>query len=67
MAKSTKRKPKSFDVAGYAGVSRSGVSQAFTPISRLASETRSKVTKLAEELGYRVSHLALGLQKNTQI
>lgn len=63
MAKATKRKPTSFDVARQAGVSRSAVSRAFTPGANIAPETRRKVTRAASELGYRVNSLARGLQQ----
>ena len=57
------RKPTSFDVAKLAGVSRSAVSRAFTPGANISPEMRAKVTKAADELGYRVNSLARGLQQ----
>ena len=63
MNKSAQRKPTSFDVARLAGVSRSAVSRAFTPGANISPEMREKVTKAADELGYRVNSLARGLQQ----
>jgi len=63
MARPGHRKPTSFDVARLAGVSRSAVSRAFTPGGRIATETKDRVTKAADELGYRVNSLARGLQQ----
>lgn len=51
-------------VAERAGVSRSAVSRAFTPGASIASETREKVMRAAEELGYQVNDLARGLLAN---
>ncbi len=48
-------------VAERAGVSRSAVSRAFTDGASVSEETRIKVLKAAEELGYHVNHLARGL------
>ncbi|MGO4852066.1 LacI family DNA-binding transcriptional regulator [Phaeovulum sp. W22_SRMD_FR3] len=48
-------------VAERAGVSRSAVSRAFTDGASVSDETRLKVMKAAEELGYHVNHLARGL------
>ncbi|CAH1651208.1 MAG: LacI family DNA-binding transcriptional regulator [Chelatococcus sp.] len=48
-------------VAELAGVSRSAVSRAFTPGASIAAETREKVMRAAEELGYQVNDLARGL------
>lgn len=64
MARDVPRKPTSFDVARLAGVSRSAVSRAFTPGARIAPETKEKVARAAEELGYRVNSLARGLQQD---
>lgn len=49
------------DVAEAAGVSRAAVSRAFTPGASIAPQTRAKVMKAAESLGYQVNHLARGL------
>lgn len=51
-------------VADLAGVSRSAVSRAFTPGASIALETRLKVLRAAEELGYAVNDLARGLLAN---
>lgn len=51
-------------VAERAGVSRSAVSRAFTPGASIAAETRAKVMRAAEELGYQVNDLARGLLAN---
>jgi DNA-binding LacI/PurR family transcriptional regulator len=48
-------------VAERAGVSRSAVSRTFTDGASVSEETRLKVLKAAEELGYHVNHLARGL------
>ncbi|MBS7699715.1 MULTISPECIES: LacI family DNA-binding transcriptional regulator [unclassified Chelatococcus] len=48
-------------VAELAGVSRSAVSRAFTPGASIATETREKVMRAAEELGYQVNDLARSL------
>ncbi|MEX6507122.1 LacI family DNA-binding transcriptional regulator [Jiella sp. M17.18] len=48
-------------VADRAGVSRSAVSRAFTPGASIGRETRERVIKAAEELGYQVNDLARGL------
>lgn len=55
------RKATSFDVARRAGVHRSSVSRAFTPGASVSQDTRAKVLQAAEELGYRVNHLAKSL------
>ena len=41
------------DVAALAGVSQSAVSRCFTPGASIAEETRSRVLRVAAELGYR--------------
>lgn len=48
-------------VAEAAGVSRSAVSRTFTEGASVSPETRRKVLKAAEALGYHVNHLARGL------
>lgn len=52
-------------VAERAGVSRSAVSRAFTYGASVAPDTRKKVMKAAEELGYQVNDLARGLLTNS--
>lgn len=49
------------DVAEAAGVSRAAVSRAFTPGASIAPQTRAKVMKAADALGYQVNSLARGL------
>jgi DNA-binding LacI/PurR family transcriptional regulator len=51
------------DVARRAGVSRSAVSRTFTPGASVSSETRDRVMRAADELGYRVNHLARSLAR----
>ncbi|WP_421916034.1 LacI family DNA-binding transcriptional regulator [Mesorhizobium sp.] len=51
-------------VARQAGVSRSAVSRAFTPGASVATETREKIMRAAEALGYQVNDLARGLLAN---
>jgi DNA-binding LacI/PurR family transcriptional regulator len=48
-------------VADLAGVSRSAVSRTFTAGASVSEETRGKVLKAAEALGYHVNHLARSL------
>ena len=52
---------RSLDVAQLAGVSRSAVSRAFTPGAYVSPETRTKVLRAAEALGYHPNALARGL------
>lgn len=59
-----KKKPTSFDVAKLAGVHRSAVSRAFSDNGSISQETKLKVIKAADQLGYRVNYLARGLQNN---
>jgi DNA-binding LacI/PurR family transcriptional regulator len=55
-------------VAELAGVSRSAVSRTFTPGASVSEETRQRVIKASEKLGYHVNHLARGLlRKSTGI
>lgn len=49
------------EVAELAGVSRSAVSRTFTPGASVSDETRQRVLRAAEQLGYHVNHLARGL------
>ncbi|GHA21447.1 LacI family transcriptional regulator [Devosia pacifica] len=58
---SWKRAVTSHDVARRAGVSRAAVSRTFTPNASVSEQTRQKVMKAAEELGYRVNFLARSL------
>lgn len=51
------------DVAKHAGVSRSAVSRAFTPHASISQETRSRILKAADELGYEVNILGRSLNK----
>ncbi|MFO1150463.1 MAG: LacI family DNA-binding transcriptional regulator [Alsobacter sp.] len=51
------------DVARRAGVSRSAVSRTFTPGASVSSHTRDRVMRAADELGYRVNHLARSLAR----
>lgn len=60
---SSKKQVNSFDVARLAGVSRSAVSRTFTDGASVSDETREKVIKAAQELGYRVNVLARSLHK----
>lgn len=48
-------------VAERAGVSRSAVSRTFTEGASVSPQTREKVLRAAEALGYHVNHLARGL------
>lgn len=56
-----KLRVRSIDVAQLAGVSRSAVSRAFTPGAYVSAETREKVLRAAEALGYQPNALARGL------
>ncbi|MDE1179285.1 LacI family DNA-binding transcriptional regulator [Paraburkholderia sp.] len=47
-----------FEVARRAGVSRSAVSRAFTPGASIAPETRERVMKAANAMGYQVNMIA---------
>lgn len=49
------------DVARRAGVSRSAVSRAFTPGASVSTETRERIQRAADHLGYRVNRLAQSL------
>jgi DNA-binding LacI/PurR family transcriptional regulator len=56
------------DVARLAGVSRSAVSRTFTEGASVAPDTRAKVLKAAEELGYQVNMLARSMiQRQTNL
>jgi DNA-binding LacI/PurR family transcriptional regulator len=56
------------DVARLAGVSRSAVSRTFTEGASVAPDTRAKVLKAAEALGYQVNMLARGMiQKQSNL
>ena len=52
------------DVAELAGVSRAAVSRCFTPGASVSAETRAKIIKAADQLGYQVNRLASGLIRN---
>ncbi|NHF73469.1 LacI family DNA-binding transcriptional regulator [Paracoccus xiamenensis] len=52
------------DVAELAGVSRAAVSRCFTPGASISPETRARILKAAETLGYQVNRLASGLIRN---
>lgn len=52
------------DVAELAGVSRAAVSRCFTPGASVSPETRAKILKAADKLGYQVNRLASGLIRN---
>ncbi|SOC03058.1 LacI family DNA-binding transcriptional regulator [Rhodobacter maris] len=56
------RRVTAAEVAQGAGVSRSAVSRAFTPGSYLDADKRTRILKVAEQLGYRPNRLAAGLQ-----
>src|SRR5690606_4809333 len=51
------------EVAARAGVSRSAVSRTFTPGASVSEQTRLRVLRAAEELGYHVNHLSRGLTR----
>ncbi len=52
------------DVAELAGVSRAAVSRCFTPGASVSAETRARIIKAADQLGYQVNRLASGLIRN---
>ncbi|MFD1796157.1 LacI family DNA-binding transcriptional regulator [Paracoccus aurantiacus] len=52
------------DVAELAGVSRAAVSRCFTPGASISPETRARILKAADTLGYQVNRLASGLIRN---
>lgn len=58
------KKVTSKDVARTLGVSQSTVSRAFSRNSRIAEETRRKILKSADALGYTPNELARGLLKS---
>lgn len=63
--KSSKKRVSSKDVAKLAGVSQSTVSRVFSDKAKLISlETRNRVIKASDELGYRPSIIASSLSKN---
>jgi DNA-binding LacI/PurR family transcriptional regulator len=61
MTEKKQKKPTSFDVARLANVHRSAVSRALSGKGRVSEETRERVIKAAQELGYRVNYLARSL------
>ncbi len=52
------------DVAELAGVSRAAVSRCFTPGASISPETRARILRAADTLGYQVNRLASGLIRN---
>ena len=52
------------DLAKHAGVDQSTISLALRNSSRISAETRDKIHKLAEELGYRPNPLVSALMRN---
>jgi len=58
------RKATASDVAKLAGVSKWTVSRAFTPAASISDNSREKVLKAAQDLGYKPNLLARGLSKN---
>ena len=61
MSKERNHRVRSVDVAKLAGVSRSAVSRTFTPNAYVSPETREKVLKASEALGYHPNVLARSL------
>ncbi|QEM80978.1 LacI family DNA-binding transcriptional regulator [Halomonas binhaiensis] len=61
--KNTSRKVTANDVAEKAGVSKWTVSRAYTPGAYISPDSRKRVMKAAEELGYRPNLLARSLTK----
>lgn len=57
----TGRRPTSYDVAELAGVSQSAVSRVFQAGASASQEMRDRVTKAANQLGYRPNAIARGL------
>lgn len=62
-SESKTRKVTASDVAQRAGVSKWTVSRAFTPGAYISPDSRKRVMKAAEELGYRPNLLARSLTK----
>jgi len=62
-SKDSSRKVTASDVAEKAGVSKWTVSRAFTPGAYISPDSRKRVMKAAEELGYRPNLLARSLTK----
>jgi len=54
------------DIAAAAGVSRQTVTRAMNGMPRISEETRGRIIKLAEELGYRPSRFASNLARTTK-
>ena len=52
------------DVAELAGVSRASVSRCFTPGASISPDTRARILRAADRLGYQVNRLASGLIRN---
>jgi DNA-binding LacI/PurR family transcriptional regulator len=61
MEKDKNNRVRSIDVARLAGVSRSAVSRTFTPNAYVSPETREKVLKASDALGYHPNVLARSL------
>ncbi|TXR53918.1 LacI family DNA-binding transcriptional regulator [Reinekea thalattae] len=61
--KKTKTVVTAQDVADLAGVSRSAVSRTFTENGSISEQTKAKVLRAAEQLGYQVNFLAQGLNR----
>jgi len=55
------KRPTRIDVAHRAGVSVAAVSYAFNHSTKISEQTKKKIFKVAEELGYRPSHIARSL------
>lgn len=66
MPKKTKRRPSSVDVARLAGVSQSAVSRTFSGAS-VSAQTREKIMKAADELGYRPNALSRVIREQSNL
>lgn len=62
MKKAGNNRPTIIDVAGIAGVSKSTVARALSGASNINNETREKVVKAAQSIGYERNHLAQSLR-----
>ncbi|WP_323008799.1 LacI family DNA-binding transcriptional regulator [Paracoccus sp. (in: a-proteobacteria)] len=60
----SRRSVSAKDVADLAGVSRAAVSRCFTPGASVSPDTRLRILKAADQLGYQVNRLASGLIRN---
>ncbi|GAL20052.1 transcriptional regulator LacI family [Vibrio maritimus] len=63
MSEQKQKNITSVDVAKAAGVSRAAVSRTFSNNGYVSEETKQKVLKAADALGYRVNHLARSLNR----